>query len=97
LRDRRCSGSGDCADDRGWWSEGHVVGETGDAPDDEAVASDGGSEGPRILDHEDGCAKRGRLIVMLVLHLRINGSEGEDRGIDGGVEDCEAGELGCRP
>lgn len=79
-------------------SERVVVGAIAIAPEDEAISSDGRTEGAGILDNEGGGAKGGsRFGAFLVLQLRMDGGDGEDGHVDGGVEDREAGELGGRP
>lgn len=79
-------------------SEREVVGAIAIAPEDEAVSSDGRTEGAGILDNEGGGAKgSGRFGTVLILQLRINGGDGEDGHVDGGIEDREAGKFGSAP
>lgn len=79
-------------------SEREVVGAIAISPEDEAVSSDGGAEGPGILDDEGGGAEGGgRFGAFLVLQLRMDGADGEDGHVDGGIEDGEASEFGSGP
>lgn len=79
-------------------SEREVVGASAIAPEDEAVSSDGCTKGAGIVDNEGGGAKgSGRFGAIVVLQLRMDGRDGEDGHVDGGVEDGEACELGSCP
>ena len=71
-----------------------IVGAIGDATQDEPVSGHGCAEGSGVLDHDGRRAERDGLVGgILVLHLGVDGGDGEDRHVDRGVEHGETSEL----